>query len=93
MTILETAPIPQPAPAMGDPDLTHEVCCVDDDLTLCGRDASEMDWNDPLKPVACIVCASLLERFEELLPTEAVPLTRSDSPCSICPRRNQEGKR
>lgn len=39
------------------PDEHHVTCCRDDDLTLCGFDASALDWTE--ETTTCVVCADL----------------------------------
>jgi hypothetical protein len=40
-------------------DLHHRTHCHDDNLTLCGLDATDIPWTDD--PTTCVVCAELNE--------------------------------
>lgn len=45
-----------------DGDLTHDLCCEDDELTLCGLDASNFEMVDE-DAIDCLVCNELPDEF------------------------------
>ncbi len=51
-TALDDAPA---SAATGDDDLDHIVCC-DDNLTLCGLDAEDMEWGNGWAEKWCPMC-------------------------------------
>ena len=57
VTLVEIQPSEQ---VTDDDDFDHVVCCKDEDITLCGQDASDMPWGDMLGSI-CVVCADLVE--------------------------------
>jgi hypothetical protein len=53
-----STPLAQMIPrAVADDDLLHLVECHDDNLTLCGLDATDVPWVDDGLP--CVVCTDL----------------------------------
>lgn len=76
MSDTETTPRIAPIKDAPMPDDYHIVCCNDDDIALCGIDASEMEF----RPAngddnECEVCLRLEENVE----------VSNDGACAICP--------
>lgn len=71
----DTALIETPSPTLtAAVELTHVVCCIDDDLTLCGADGTDMVWDEDA-PTDCVVCADLDDTLEA-----------TDSCATVCPK-------
>lgn len=47
-------------PAPPDPTKDHWVCCRNDNITLCGFDATGLPWVD-FNLSGCVVCDELIE--------------------------------
>ena len=45
-------------PEMDDGE-DHWVCCIKEDLTLCGKDASGLTTNESMQYATCIPCSHL----------------------------------
>lgn len=43
-----------------DDDADHWVCCIKEDLTLCGKDASGLDLDEDMEYPTCIPCSHLM---------------------------------
>ena len=75
MTDLAASPRVAPSRPAARDDLNHVVCCHDDNLTLCGFDATHLPWafNDDK---ACVVCLDLEGRpcpYGDTCPPEEAP--------------------
>lgn len=93
MTILDTREAQQAEPQSAAGDRGREVCevcCIDDDLTMCGQDAAGMDWGNLKQPITCVVCADLLERRLSTMGRDPMPVAPLGPPCRICPKRRRE---
>lgn len=84
------------APASSDSDISHEVCCLDEDretnaISLCGLTLPDGETEDG-EPT-CVVCQDLIDKWAEYGdfyqedPNE--PVTE---PCRVCPRRDRENE-
>lgn len=82
---LDTAPAA--APQATDADVTHEVCCLDNDLAMCGTPVADADWTE-VDPVSCVVCTDLYGQWmanaSEFSKELAEPGARG---CRLCPKR------
>lgn len=58
MTVIITAPSVNRLEAE-EADLIHWVSCEDPNRTVCGLDATNMEWSDPADDADCVVCTSL----------------------------------
>ena len=89
MTILDTREQPQTQPSHGADDITHEVCCLDEDkpdgrISMCGVDLADAE-------LTCVVCNDLLEGWNRWAGRqEEVDPYAGDAPCSVCPKRRRE---
>jgi hypothetical protein len=93
VTILDTVTIADTAPQASGLELTHEVCCVDQGLAMCGTAIPGADWTE-VEPVSCIVCAELLEQWVELAGRFGDDLEKPGArTCRLCPKRQRgEGR-
>lgn len=97
VTDLTLDTVTQLAPVTADSDITHEICCLDEDketgcITMCGLalpDEDDSALSDSVDPT-CAVCFELVERWAEYgdLYGDDVrePITE---PCRVCPRREK----
>lgn len=77
-----TATVTQPT----DADITHEVCCVDDDLAMCGLRVADADWTD-VDPVSCVVCADLYGQWTANASEFSEELAKPGvHRCRLCPK-------
>lgn len=81
--------IPETAPSRAGnaADLNHEICCVDQDLAMCGTDITGADWT-ALDPLTCVVCADLLEQWAQHADRFGDDLEKPGArSCRFCPKR------
>jgi hypothetical protein len=94
MTVLDVREAPQAAPQSTGDDTVHEICCVDDDLAMCGEDVSGDEFADGGAPPNCIVCADLIKTWAYYADHFGEdPHRPGDVPCRACPKRRREADR
>jgi hypothetical protein len=77
-------------PQASDSDVSHEVCCVDESISMCGLSLPEEEIGEG-EP-SCVVCLDLLERWAHYADLYGEdPKLPTDPPCRLCPRLNREG--
>jgi hypothetical protein len=62
-------------------DDDHITCCENDDLALCGADATNMHWLDPDAEINCATCLRLELADAEWLDANC----DNDARCPHCP--------
>jgi len=50
---------PATTPPFLDDEPSHIVCCVDENIGLCGTDLTNVPWVDDDTPTGCVVCSDL----------------------------------
>ena len=55
---MKRLPVLEPTPTVFDDNLTHIVCCHDDDTSLCGKDVTDDPFVDD-EDDTCVVCDDL----------------------------------
>lgn len=49
----------KPKDADSDDELTHVCCCRDEDVSLCGVDLTDSNWDHDKQNLQCVVCDDL----------------------------------
>lgn len=86
--------LPQAGPRAAVKDISHEVCCTDenkatDRISMCGLPISDEDCDSG--PPSCTVCFDLIEQWALNVDRYGEdPQLPGDSPCRCCPRRFKE---
>lgn len=100
MTELALDPACQFAAATANSDITHDVCCLDEDaetgrVTMCGLalpDGDDSAIADGIEPT-CVVCQDLLGKWAEYGDLyHEDPRQPVVEPCRVCPRSHGEGE-
>lgn len=91
--MVTTAPLATPTRQTQDTDITHEVCCTDEQATtgrisMCGLPIDDGELLDEDAP-SCAVCLDLIEQWAHNADTHREdPHRPGDAPCRLCPRRH-----
>lgn len=64
-----------------DDELDHITCCVDENISLCGLDLTDVPWVDDFTNL-CRMCAELDDVPDD---------TPEDEPCRACPHTCPRG--
>lgn len=96
MTEVALAPVPDRQ--LLDSDISHEVCCIDeqapcDRISMCGLPLADDGESGPDEPT-CVVCMDLIELWAYNVDTYGEnPQRPDDPPCRVCPRRSAPVRR